>query len=231
MKPQPIFLPTGSYEQHGPHLPPDTDTRIAELLAQRLAERFKGLCLPAIPFGCSWEHLGSQTLTLRSSTLAALVDDLAHSLQQWQPRPGLLVLVNWHGGNALLSSLAAEISARDGLPCAVLEGQRVASGLWQSQYGSPADVHAGELETSILLAYWPEHVRQPLPAGEPRPLEPPLSVQPALQALGVRALSPSGVIGSPLQARQERGRAIVERTIERLSQQLQHLLILMEQRA
>src|SRR6266700_8067702 len=113
-----VILPIGSCEQHGPYLPIDTDLRIAQLLAERLTRSLSlvdPLLLPSIPFSCSWEHKGLGTLALNVSTLAAILHDIAHSLRTWNI-PILLILVNWHGGNDILATLATEITAREQMP-------------------------------------------------------------------------------------------------------------------
>ncbi|WP_216368776.1 creatininase family protein, partial [Dictyobacter arantiisoli] len=72
-------MPIGSCEQHGPHLPVDTDLRIAQLIAEKLTKSFpsgQAILLPAIPFSCSWEHKGLGTLALSTSTLSAILYDI-----------------------------------------------------------------------------------------------------------------------------------------------------------
>src|SRR6266700_6859156 len=108
-----VILPIGSCEQHGPYLPIDTDLRLAQLLAENLALQFSdALLLPALPFSCSWEHKGLGTIALTVSTVAATIHDIAYSLKAWET-PNALIIVNWHGGNDVLDSLAAEITARE----------------------------------------------------------------------------------------------------------------------
>src|SRR4051794_14806945 len=103
-----VIQPIGSCEQHGPYLPLDTDLRIAELIADKLDKRFSDnslLKLPAIPFSCSWEHKGTGMISLSVITLAGVIHDIAKSLKTWDAQY-ILVLLNWHGGNSMLGSLA-----------------------------------------------------------------------------------------------------------------------------
>lgn len=80
-----VIVPIGSCEQHGPYLPIDTDLRIAQFLAGKLATSLAddALLLPIIPFSCSWEHRGLGTIALSVSTLATIVHDVARSLKAW----------------------------------------------------------------------------------------------------------------------------------------------------
>jgi creatinine amidohydrolase/Fe(II)-dependent formamide hydrolase-like protein len=139
-----VLLPIGSCEQHGPHLPVDTDLRIAQLLADALAHQFSDeqtYVLPALPFSCSWEHKGAGMIALSTTTLAMLLHDIARSLLTWHT-PLVLILVNWHGGNTALGSIATEISMQYELPTFALTPLSLAQRLWQATYGSLSqDVH------------------------------------------------------------------------------------------
>ncbi|GAA4727347.1 hypothetical protein Prum_068820 [Phytohabitans rumicis] len=96
-------LPVGSFEQHGSHLPLATDTIVASTIARSVAAAYDLLLLPPVTISCSQEHAGwSGTVSIRSSTLAAIITDVAESLR----RAGIdqLVVVNGHGGNYVLSN-------------------------------------------------------------------------------------------------------------------------------
>jgi creatinine amidohydrolase/Fe(II)-dependent formamide hydrolase-like protein len=93
-----LAVPLGSCEQHGPHLPLDTDTRIAVALAEGLAARRPDvLVAPAVPYGSSGEHQGfAGTLSIGQDALEHLLVELVRSADGWRG----VVLVNGHGGNA-----------------------------------------------------------------------------------------------------------------------------------
>ena len=94
-----LIVPLGSTEQHGPHLPLDTDTRIADAVARGVAERLDGdwLLAPALGYGASGEHEGFPgTVSIGTAALQLLLVEFGRSASSWASR---LVFVNGHGGN------------------------------------------------------------------------------------------------------------------------------------
>jgi mycofactocin precursor peptide peptidase len=189
-----VAVPIGSCEQHGPHLPLDTDTVIAELLATRLAEREPGVVVgPALTVTASGEHAGFPgTLSIGTAAMIDVVVELGRSAD-WTAG---LVLVNGHGGN------------RDAVDTAVArlraESRRVLS-WWPRVPGG--DAHAGRTETSILLTAAPERVRPAAAvAGTTAPLP---ELAGALRRDGVRGVSPTGVLGDPTTATAEHGEELL----------------------
>lgn len=223
-----LLLPIGSCEQHGPYLPIDTDLRIAQLLAEQLGQTFadaETLILPAIPFSCSWEHQGLGTIALHVSTFAAVLHDIASSLTTWE-MPGLLILVSWHGGNDLLASLAAEITATEGLPTAVIPTIGQIGKAWESSGITTAhEVHAGAIETSVIQAFWPELIKEIIPPeAHCEPHIAPAKAQAILQALGTGIATREGIWGAPEQADAEKGKRLIENLVKSMQEQLTRLL-------
>lgn len=218
-----VFLPIGSCEQHGPYLPIDTDLRIAQLLAEKLTRTFPtsdALLLPSIPFSCSWEHKGLGTIALNVSTLAAIIHDIAFSLKTWET-PSLIILVNWHGGNSVFGSLTTEITAREGIPVAVINPISQAGRIWgEGSRADIMDVHAGAIETSIIQAYWPELTLKSIP--ENAHYEPdinPILIQNALQSMNSKIMTKEGIWGAPEKADANKGREIVETLVKDMHNQ------------
>lgn len=208
--PRLLLLPLGSCEQHGPHLPLDTDTRIAAAVAAALAaERGDLVVAPALQYGASGEHQGfAGTVSIGTAALEQVLVELARSLG---PEFAGLVLLSWHGGNL--------DAVRRAIPLLRAEGRRVL-GVFP---GLPeGDAHAGRSETSLMLALDPAAVRLDRAApGDPRPLA---EVMPLLREGGMRAVTPSGVLGDPAGASAEEGRRLLATLVDTLREQIERWL-------
>ena len=189
-----LLIPLGSCEQHGPHLPLDTDTRIAVALASGVASTRVGVRIaPAVAYGASGEHTAfAGTLSIGSDVLAMVIIELVRSAG-WADR---VVLVNGHGGNF------------DGLRSAIrtltAEGRTLDA--WSPTIAG-GDAHAGRTETSLMLAIAPETVR--MEAAQMGATESITVLLPALRTGGVHAVSPNGVLGDPTGATAEHGRDLL----------------------
>ena len=183
-----ILIPVGSTEQHGPHLPLNTDTLVAEEIAGRALHRTSGLMLgPTISVSASGEHAGfAGTLSIGTEVMAQVAIELGRSAD-WAAG---VVFVNGHGGNHEALGRAVGILAS--------EGRNVLS--WSPKWrrrtdGGPPDLHAGRIETSLMLAIDPGLVRFELATeGPDLRLD---DLLPRLREDGVRGVSPTGVLGDP----------------------------------
>ena len=204
-----LVVPVGSLEQHGAHLPLDTDTRIAAAVAERACAGREGVGLaPAIAIGASGEHADFPgTLSIGHVALSTLLVELGrHASLHWP----VMLLVNGHGGNVPAIGDALGRLRADGRDChvwhagvrpsmlaaaqagAVDDAGRAGSGSDDRQAGVTLvrDAHAGRVETSIMLALAPGDVRLDATApGETRPLT---EIMADLRSRGVRQVSPNG---------------------------------------
>ena len=113
-----VVIPVGSTEQHGPHLPLDTDTRIATAVAEAVADELgRGSALPvlvgpAVAYGASGEHEGfAGTISIGTEALKHLLVEFGRSAMNWANR---LVFVNGHGGNVGALATAVGPATRGG---------------------------------------------------------------------------------------------------------------------
>ncbi|MFB9466556.1 creatininase family protein [Streptomyces cinereospinus] len=202
---QVAVLPVGSFEQHGPYLPLATDTLVACAVARGIADRYPVHLLPPVTISCSHEHAAwPGTVSISSVTLHAVIRDIADSLR----RSGVeaLVLVNGHGGNYVLGNVVQESSARGErmalFPAAEdWETARERAGVRSSLQ---SDMHAGEIETSILLHAHPEWVR---PGQETADFV--ADDRRHLLTLGMSGYTGSGVIGRPSLGAADKGKVLL----------------------
>ncbi len=175
-RPPIAVLPLGAHEQHGPHLPFETDTLIAEGIAGRLKTALPaGLpvtFLPAESVGYSIEHMdveGTKTLAFDEAVNRWL--GIAERLAEQKIRK--FVMLNAHGGNSPLMTIVATEArirfamlavatswTRFGLPDGVIRPQEKAIG-----------IHGGDIETSVMLALHPDKSRHGGGGGLPLPAE------------------------------------------------------------
>lgn len=155
------LLPVGAIEQHGPHLPLDTDAFDADYLARRVAEACSSprpLVLPPINYGVSYHHRDfSGTLSVSPETQARLIYEIGMSAAHCGVTK--LVMINGHGGNAPALHLAAQMINRDAHIFTCVDTGETSDPDVQELLDAPNDVHAGEIETSTALAIRPELVK------------------------------------------------------------------------
>jgi len=197
-----VLVPVGSVEQHGPHLPLDTDTVIATAVADGVVARLREthpyaapfLVAPAVAYGASGEHQSfAGTSSVGTDVLRLVVLELVRSLRTWA---GRVVLVNGHGGN--VPALEAAVGQLR------VEGHDAS---WQPCRTETVDLHAGYTETSLMLHLDRARVRRELAVpGDPRSLA---TILPAMQHGGVEAVSHNGVLGDPTGATGREGARVL----------------------
>ncbi|MEV0374499.1 creatininase family protein [Streptomyces sp. NPDC050636] len=209
-QPETAVLPIGSLEQHGAFLPLTTDTVIACTIAGEIAAAHPVQLLPPLTISCSHEHAAwPGTVSISARTLHAVVTDIADSLRR--SGIGTLILVNGHGGNYVLRNVVQE-SAGSGTRMALFPGSadwdaaRARAGVRTSSH---SDMHAGELETSILLHAHPELVRPGYESADHVADE-----RKHLLTLGMAAYTETGVIGRPSLASARKGKELLAGLVE-----------------
>lgn len=207
-----LLVPVGSCEQHGPHLPMDTDTTVATAVAHAVATARDDVWVaPPVAYGSSGEHQTFPgTLSIGTAALTTMLVELARSALPPAPSPPAsgssagpdlaarwdrVVFVNGHGGNR-----EAVVAAVD-----VLVGEGRAVSAWSPRIPG-GDAHAGRTETSLLLAIDPDVVGDGRPVGVTTPIE---RLLPQLREGGVAAVSEHGVLGDATGASAEEGMAIL----------------------
>jgi creatinine amidohydrolase/Fe(II)-dependent formamide hydrolase-like protein len=205
------LLPVGAVEQHGPHLPLDTDAFDAAYLAERVAEGCsdpKPLVLPPIDYGVSYHHEAFKgTISINNDTLANLVYDIGISVAKNGIRK--LVIINGHGGNAPSLNFAAQRINQDARIFVCVDTGETSDVDVDRLIETPNDVHAGEIETSTSMAIRPERVRldrlqMAVPEFTSRYLDFSSKRGVAWYA-HTHKISASGVMGDPTKATVEKG--------------------------
>ena len=154
--------PLGATEQHGPHLPFNVDTTLTEAVLARTQTTARALQLPTLSITKSDEHIAhAGTLTLSAETLLAVLRDITASVA----RAGVkrLVFFNGHGGNTALLEIAVRSARIDhGLIAAHASWFAFAELSGFDPSAMAHDLHAGDTETSAMLAARPDLVNMDL---------------------------------------------------------------------
>jgi creatinine amidohydrolase len=226
-------LPLGATEQHGPHLPPETDWMIADGIVRKvievLPEMLPATFLPAERLGYSREHAnrpGVQTLSFDAAVLRWI--EIGERLNGQRIRK--FVMLNAHGGNSpLMTIVATELRARCrmlavatswtrfGVPFGVVTDEEKAHG-----------IHGGEIETSVMLALRPDLVNMEEARDFPSLQSEMERTAKHLRAYGPHAfgwmgtdLNPTGVVGHAKKATADQGERLIAHAAERFVELLE----------
>ena len=237
-----ILVPMASFEQHGPHLPIYTDTITCIEMARRVAEMIAVLHTPPIWMGYSPQHMfdpgmGRGTITVRSSVLLNLVNDVARSLIHHGFNR--IIFVNGHGSNVkvidpVLRKLRYETGALISFVKPYMENYvGILEGLMENPLEETPGWHSSELETSQDLAWNEKYVRMEranftkahIPDFLPKSFEK-KDGMPDVEFDGYKYFTfpmdhhefiETGVIGNPLRATKEKGEEAFRRLSEHVA--------------
>jgi len=137
-------IPVGSIEQHGPHLPISTDSDIVSEVAKKISEKNGYFLLPTITYGISFEHAPFFNLSIRESTLRAILIDLCTSLVENNIKT--IFIINGHHGN-LKSIKNIDVKIKK-----ILKNKVKVYPLSYWHFMDRDFDHAGFVETSLMLA-------------------------------------------------------------------------------
>lgn len=221
-------LPLGAHEQHGPHLPFETDTLIAKGIADRLVAALPSTLpvtiLPVEPVGYSIEHMdvaGTRTLAFGEAVRRWL------SIAEELNRAGIrkLVLLNAHGGNSpLLTVVATEARVRFNMLVVATSWTRFGQPEgWIRPEDKAIDIHGGDIETSVMLAIAPNRVDMTKAENYPSRQTEFTTRFRHLRAYGPHAfgwkmsdLNPDGVAGNAAAATAEKGETLITHSVQGL---------------
>ena len=227
-----LIQPVGSIEQHGPHLPFNTDLVIPERTAEELVDRYGDeldlWLLPSLVYTRSGEHSwAAGTVWLSSHTLLTVLSELARSLSSLPARK--LVFLNGHGGNSSLLNVACrDIRSEHGTQTFLMHPMVPPDqGGPSSESEGGMGIHAGYLETSLMMHLAPDLVASELPG--------PVLPESISDNVHVRFggsvtfgwtsddFSADGHIGDPTGASARVGQEVFESTVIHLSRALEEI--------
>lgn len=225
LDPEIAIIPVGSLEQHGPHLPVMTDWAIAAALGERVAEKMGAFLVPAIPVSTCREQMGKKgSVWMEPVTFYQMMTDMIMSLKlQGFKKVGIL---QCHGGIFIMTPLVRDLNARNNpdLMVALAYSGDFSPALYEEGImETRTELHAGEGETSKMLAIAPETVHMDRAVDFV-----PTVKRPYLSYGSIFRASPTGVWGEPSYASAEKGEKMLERTAELMVAELNKAFAYME---
>ena len=213
-----IIVPLGSTEQHGFHLPLNTDSTIADYLALEVAKRTNCLVTPTLTYGQVWSAKDFPgTIAIQERTYINFLKDIVTSLESKSPRN--IILFSGHLGNVAPSKIAArELLDEKGFNNVyhfsyIVDMKQAAAGIMETELWHGSGLHGGEMETSVLLRITPELVLMDKAQAD-YPVRPPdLDIRP----ISWIEFAKQGIFGDPTKATSEKGARFIERTLQQLA--------------
>jgi len=150
-----IFIPIGSYEQHGPHLPPDTDYLIAKKLADIVSHNVNGSVIEGIKIGISPEHEGFKNT--KSVSQKEFITQIETIMANYRSN-SKTIIINAHGGNVV--ALNSTLILKKNYILILHTFSLIKNELLQIRTSDIGGIcHAGEFETSMMLYLYPDKVK------------------------------------------------------------------------
>ena len=204
------IIPVGSLEQHGPHLPVSTDCMIAEHISKEAARKLKYFVFPVVPYGVSFEHAPMFNISVHDSTLSNILCDICISIAHLGIKK--IVIINGHHGNMGVIQYVPQNTFEKMPPDSVVH----VINYW-SLINDKFD-HAGEVETSILLAVKPTLVKMDKAEASSKDL---MKSREAYRSMTCRPgsfpeLTGNGVWGDPRLASADKGKKLLNEINENI---------------
>ena len=220
-----VFVPVGSTEQHGPHLPLSTDVILPEAIAARVAAIVDGIVAPAVPYGYKSQpktgggnHFPG-TISLDGTTLVAILRDIVNEFARHGVRK--IVLFDGHMENQWFIVEAIDLALRDQRREGVHDLRVVKLGYWDfinpetERFLFPDGLiswaleHAAVMETSVMMHIRPDLVHEDRILDHPPADFPPYDVYP----FDLRPIPAHGVLSSAASATPEKGKRVVDQVV------------------
>ena len=226
-----VIVPFGSCEQHGPHLPLDTDAYDAFWLSVKAAEEARcALVAPPIYYGVSSHHMDFPgTITLNPQTLEQTAYEVGICLVKHGFKK--VLFENGHGGNTPALEAAAQRIKAETDAFVAIDTVSLIPDFIEQFIETPYDAHAGEFETSTSLANREKYVMKERIAKPQITFPKSKYIKIGLKEAGpkvswafrTKEISSTGVIGDPTKASKEKGEKAWKLAIERLAELLKEL--------
>ena len=207
-----VYLPFGSVEEHGSHLPLSTDTIQAYEVGKKAAQQIPLFVAPPLHYGnCRSTSCHPGTISIRTETLKMLLKDIVRSLQGQGLRNFIILTGHAGGAHRLALQDAGEelLTELPGIRIAVVTEYDLAVKEGRSLIETVEDAHAGEIETSRILHTHPALVKGSSPEEYP-------SFPVGILVRDKRAFWPGGVWGNPARATAEKGRRLEELVVAKV---------------
>ena len=205
-----VILPLGSFEQHGYHMTLNTDNIVADHIAKELAKATDCVVMPTLPYGQVWSAKDFPgTISLKERTFITVVKDIVESLESKGVKN--IILFSGHWGNvAPLKIAVRELLDEKGYEnvyyLSYMDLKKHGAGIMETKLWNGSGFHAGEIETSVLLAIDDTKVRMDKANCEYPEVPSDVGIRP----IPWKKFAVSGIFGDATKATKEKGEAFID---------------------